>query len=78
MWYLSSETIAHAFFKINVPLSEKKNVEALSTNDTGEHTIKRLTIDIKNLNLSNLNVLVISLKALQLNYFIDSALKLIF
>lgn len=52
LWYLSPETAALAFFDINVPLSEmKKMVEALNTIDTGEYTVNRFTIDIKNLNL---------------------------
>lgn len=43
---------APAFFDINVPLSEnKKIVEALNTIDTNEYTIKRFTIDTKNVNI---------------------------
>jgi len=54
---LSPETAALAFFDINVPLSEKKKmVESLNTKiiDTGEQTVSRLTIDIKNMNLFKL------------------------
>jgi hypothetical protein len=52
LWYLSPETAALSFFDINVPLSEKKKmVEALSIIDTGEYSINRFTINIKNLNL---------------------------
>ena len=52
LWYLSPETAALAFFDINFPLSEMENmVKALNSIDTGEYTVNRFTIDIKNLNL---------------------------
>jgi len=46
--YLSPETAPLTFFDINVPLSEKKMVEALNTIID---TINRFIVDIKNLNL---------------------------
>jgi hypothetical protein len=52
LWYLNPETAALAFFDENVTLLEKKKmVEALNIVDAGEQTVKRFTVDIKNMNL---------------------------